>query len=194
LKKLSRRTLAAGRKLLIDQRAAEPAEYPPGPWILFEALTPAGLEMIEQAATLGNRQARIASLLGITAKQFEIFLGAPDKPTPARLAFEAGDSKAESDLFVALHRRAALGDAESAKFLLRCRGHRESGAPVVVEGPKILISLPGPFPPTAEGEAEYMRSIGQDAVIDSRTPERIREMELIKLNAPKIINQGETAK
>jgi hypothetical protein len=180
LKKLSRRTLAAGRKLLIDQRAAEPAEYPPGPWILFEALTPAGLEMIEQAATLGNRQARIASLLGITAKQFENFLGAPDKPTPARLAFEAGDSKAESDLFVALHRRAAASDAESAKFLLRVRGHRESGPANIIEGPKIIFTLPGSFPPTDEGHDAYMRSIGQTEVHDARTTKLIREHMTMK--------------
>ena len=139
MKILSRRTLAAGRKLLIDQRAAEPAEYPPGP----------------------------------------------------RLAFEAGDSKAESDLFVALHARAALGDAEAAKFLLRIRGHRESGNPIAIEGPKITLILPGSFPATEAGERAHMDSVGQLEVIDSRTPEKIREMELIRLNAPKPQNMKE---
>ena len=136
--------------------------------------------MIEQAATLGNRQARIAALLGITAKQFEKILGAPDKATPARLAFEAGDSRAESDLFVALHRRAQAGDAESAKFLLRVRGHRESGAAINVEGPRIILTLPGSYPPTDEGHAAYMKSIGQTQVHDARTTKLIREHMTMK--------------
>jgi hypothetical protein len=183
MKKLSKRETSAARKLLVEQRATvEPtADYPPKPWRLFDKTTEAGLKMIEVAAAEGNRPPRIAALLGLSAKQFgKIMKEANDAdPSPERLAFERGDSQNESALFVALNFRATtMNDSESAKFLLRIRGHRESGAAVEIGGPKITFVLPGSY----ETEAAWNLSKGESAesFTDSRTTKLIREHAKMK--------------
>jgi hypothetical protein len=103
-----------------------------------------------------------------------------DPVTPLRAAYEAGHSTNESNLLRSLNILANNGNLTAQIVLLKMvHDRRDAGPQVVVEtGPRINFippSLPGSYPPTDEGHRQYMASIGQTQVHDSRASKLIGE-------------------
>ena len=99
---------------------------------------------------------------------------ATGEPTPTRLAWEGGDSSHESALFEHLTERAEDGDSNAALALLRMKhGHRDSGPTVTIDQSekRLTILMPGSMP-----EAEYYAKLGITGPIDTRSPERIEQV------------------
>jgi predicted DNA-binding protein (UPF0251 family) len=169
--KLDKRNIA---KLNIEPPTLPPV--PPGPWIERApdgaTVTASGLDAIRAWAMRGKTQEGIAAELHISRRAFESMLGKADAdpPSEVRLAWEAGHAAHKSALIEKLTEKALAGDTISGFFLLKAVHQlRDQGAAVNIEaGPKITFALPAPF----ATEEEYMRSIGQDAVVDSRAPDK----------------------
>lgn len=149
-------------------------EFPPQPWMVHGKVTDDGLAMIALAAAAGDRKDKVAALLGLTRKQFRA-LDADD--SEIRKAYEAGDAENESKLFRALNYRAVeMNDSNSQMFLLRIRGHRESGAIEINTGEKKYMTLISPGYGDDALKA-FMKSVGQTQIEDTRaTPFIIERM------------------
>lgn len=151
------------------------------------SVTALGCDAVKAWATCGATQGACAAELGISSRVFSNLMGAPfaDPASPLRLAWEAGFSTNESNLLRSLNILALNGNLTAQIVLLKMVfDRRDAGPQVVVEtGPRINFvppTLPGSYPSTPAGHAQYMQSIGQDKVYDSRSTKLIREHYAIK--------------
>jgi hypothetical protein len=167
-----------------EEQGAEPLpplQLPEGPHIVRDArevathCTEAGLQLIRVASAEGCAQVHIASLLGISLKTFERLLGkASDDPMrPERAAYEEGQGALKSEMIRLCIAGARRGGLVQPLFLLKSIfGLRDQGPAVAIDtGNKINFTLPGP----AATVEDFMRSIGQEKIIDSRDTRLIRE-------------------
>jgi hypothetical protein len=151
------------------------------------SILPAGLDAVQAWAVLGCTQGACAAELGISMGSFKRLMGVAgaDPASPLRLAWESGFSTNESNLLRSLNILALRGNLTAQIVLLKMvHDRRDAGPMVVVEnGPRINFippSLPGSYPSTDEGEREYMKTVGQSAIIDMRTTKLIREHYAMK--------------
>ena len=145
-------------------------------------ILPAGMDAVRVWATAGATQGACAAELGIGMGSFKRLMGVAtaDPISDLRAAWEAGFSTNESNLLRSLNILANNGNLTAQIVLLKMvHDRRDAGPQVVVEtGPRINFippSLPGSYPATEEGHAQYMASIGQTQVHDSRATKLIRE-------------------
>jgi hypothetical protein len=154
-------------------------------------ITAMGCDAVRAWAVLGCTQGAIASELGISMHFFKRLLGTAgaDPASPLRLAWEAGFSVNESNLIRSLNILALNGNLTAQIVLLKMvHDRRDAGPQVVVEtGARINIvapEMPGSFPSTNEGELAYMKTVGQEAIIDIRSNKTIREHYTLQGKSP----------
>jgi hypothetical protein len=164
-KPTNKREQSATRKILAASRTASAAtELPAGPYWANGDLNASGLLLIERASLAGNTRARIASYLGISTKKLNAQIEKED--SPAASAWQRGDGEFESALLRTLNNSAlVLHNSESAKFILRTRGFRESGTPTTEIKNAIQFILPG-----CMSSEEYYAKLGITHAIETRTP------------------------
>jgi hypothetical protein len=162
IKTLNKREKSATRKILAAARQA-PTELPAGPyWASNGDLNGRGLLLIERSALRGDTRGKIASLLDISTRKLNALIEKEDSPAAA--AWQRGDGEFESALLRTLNNSALiLHNSESAKFILRTRGFRESGTPTTEIKNAIQFILPG-----CMTDAEYYAKLGITGPIDVR--------------------------
>lgn len=120
-------------------------------------VTPAGRELIEQAAADGVTKTLIAKALGVGYDTFKKLLARDPR---AQEAFDLGNAQNETELRNLLMEKARAGNVTAAIYLTKARhGWTEGEAPE--QRPNITINLPGAVSPE-----EYAKQIRRGETIE----------------------------
>lgn len=96
-------------------RARQP-KLPDGPYIVDDVVTANGLRAVTLLAANGAPQTKVASALGLTARQLKKRLGTVDDDTSLRLAWETGRADLEYEVATILLEQARAGNVVAAIF------------------------------------------------------------------------------